>query len=99
MIYQPGDYVYPADLPRPMLCRVQEAETAEPRAGSGQILTLEPLDGPWPAGTTLIRLDGAVIPAWPRQLRKTTARPGTAGATIMHQPEWPKTRRLHVVAA
>ena len=22
MIYQSGDYVYPADLPRPLLCRV-----------------------------------------------------------------------------
>lgn len=98
MIYQPGDYVYPADLPRPMLCRVQEAEPAEARTGGGQILILEPLDGPWPHGTTLIRLDGAVVPAWPRQLRKLGARPGTTAATLVHQPEWPNPRRLNVAA-
>jgi hypothetical protein len=98
MIYQPGDYVYPADLPRPMLCRVQEAERADTRTGGGQILVLDPLDGPWPAGTTLIRLDGAVVPAWPRQLRKATARPGTTAAALVHQPEWPNATRLHAAA-
>lgn len=69
MIYQPGDYVYPADLPQPFLCRVDEAQTADCSNGSGQILRLEPLEGPWPAGTALIRLDASVVPAWPRQLR------------------------------
>ncbi len=42
MIYQPGDYVYPADLPHPFLCRVDEAQTADCSNGSGQILRLEP---------------------------------------------------------
>ena len=57
MIYQSGDYVYPADLPRPLLCRVDRAETVTVRDGRAQILRLEPLEGPWPQGTVLVRLD------------------------------------------
>ena len=68
MIYQTGDYVYPSDLPRPHLCRVSKAETLGVRDGRSQILKLEPVEGPWPRGTTLIRLDDCVIPAQPRQL-------------------------------
>jgi hypothetical protein len=68
MIYQSGDYVYPADLPRPVLCRVSKAENVHVRNGLSQILKLEPLEGPWPAGTTLVRLDEYVVPAQPRQL-------------------------------
>jgi hypothetical protein len=68
MIYQPGDYVYPADLPRPLLCRVRGAERLGLRKGTSQVLRLEPLEGPWPAGTTLVRLDEYVLPARPRQL-------------------------------
>jgi hypothetical protein len=68
MIYQSGDYVYPADLPRPVLCRVSKAENVHVRTGMSQILKLEPLEGPWPAGTTLVRLDEYVLPAEPRQL-------------------------------
>src|SRR5262245_23792976 len=43
MLYQPGDYVYPADLPRRLLCRVQQAETLRLRGGVAQMLRLEPL--------------------------------------------------------
>ena len=68
MIYQPGDYVYPADLPRAVLCRVSKAENVHVRTGMAQILRLEPLEGPWPAVTTLVRLDEYVVPAKPRQL-------------------------------
>ena len=68
MIYQSGDYVYPADLPRAVLCRVSKAENVHVRTGMSQILRLEPLEGPWPAGTTLVRLDEYVVPAKPRQL-------------------------------
>jgi len=58
-MYQTGDYVYPADMPRRLLCRVAEAESW----GTFQILKLRPLEGPWPPGTHLIRLDKAVRPA------------------------------------
>ena len=68
MLYQPGDYVYPADLPRPHLCRVKQAETLRIRGGHAQVLRLEPLDGPWPSGTDLVRLDEYVMPVRPRQL-------------------------------
>jgi hypothetical protein len=76
MIYQPGDYVYPADLPRRVLCRVAKAESLDVRQGTGQVLKLEPLEGPWSPGTSLVRLDEYVIPARPRQLwaRPTTHR-------------------------
>ena len=78
MIYQSGDYVYPADLPRPVLCRVSKAENVHVRNGLSQILKLEPLDGPWPEGTTLVRLDEYVVPAQPRQLwQGSLIRPAT----------------------
>lgn len=75
MLYQAGDYVYPTDLTRPTLCRVAEAERLGTDCGSAQILKLEPLEGPWPDGTLLIRLDASVTPAWPRQLVPTAATP------------------------
>ena len=68
MIYQNGDYVYPADLPRPVLCRVAKAESLDVRSGTAQVLRLEPLEGPWPPGTSLVRLDHFVVPARPREL-------------------------------
>jgi len=76
MIYQPGDYVYPADLPRRVLCRVARAESLDIRKGAAQVLKLEPLEGPWAPGTSLVRLDEYVLPARPRQLwrRPTPAR-------------------------
>ena len=68
MLYQPGDHVCPSDLPRRFVCRVEQVESFKVGEGLAQILKLEPLDGPWPAGTRLIRLDGAVIPAPTRAL-------------------------------
>jgi len=73
MIYQPGDYVYPADLPRPLLCRVARAESLAIRKGTSQVLKLEPLEGPWPSGTQLVRLDEYVLPARPRQLWQSSS--------------------------
>ena len=77
MLYQPGDYVCPSDLPRRFLCRVEQVESINLGIGLSQILKLEPLEGPWPAGTHLIRLDGAVIPAPTRELwrRRGLVRP------------------------
>ncbi len=68
MTYHTGDYVYPADLPRRVLCRVRNTESLSVRNAPSQILKLEPLEGPWPAGTELIRLDEWVVPARPRRL-------------------------------
>ena len=59
-MYRLGDYVYPSDLPRRFLCRVAGAENFNVPAGTSQILRLEPLEGPWPQGTLLVRLDKAV---------------------------------------
>ena len=77
MLYQPGDYVFPSDLPRRFLCRVEQVESIEVGNGLSQILKLEPLEGPWPAGTSLIRLDGAVTLAPTRDLwrRRGLVRP------------------------
>jgi len=79
MAFRPGDYVYPADLPRRLLCRVASTESGTTRTGAFQILTLEPLEKPrteWPEGTLLVRLDENVLPAPARDLWRT----GTAGA-------------------
>ena len=64
-MYQPGDYVYLMDMPQRLLCRVAGAETERTPLGCYQILTLEPLEGPWLKwpGTHLIRLDESVLPA------------------------------------
>jgi len=77
MLYQPGDHVCPSDLPRRFLCRVEQVESFKVGDGLAQILKLEPLEGPWPAATRLIRLDGAVIPAPTRELwrRRGLVRP------------------------
>lgn len=74
MTYHPGDCVYPADLPRRFLCRVAQAERVRIHAGSFQILTLEPLEGPWRPGTVLVREEGTVRAARPpRALRHLAA--------------------------
>lgn len=73
-MYQAGDYVWPADLPGRFLCRVAGAESFRIGSGTSQILKLEPLEGPWPPGTCLIRLEGAVIRAR-REARSAARRP------------------------
>jgi hypothetical protein len=55
--FQPGDHVYPTDLPRRFVCRVMEADAVQLNGPVSQVLKLEPLEGPWPAGTWLIRLN------------------------------------------
>ena len=80
-MYQPGDYVYPVDLPRRCLCRVASAESARTDDGAFQILTLEPLEGPWrawPEAHLLVRLDQDVSPAAVRNLWTAGAVAGTA---------------------
>ena len=62
MMYRHGDYVYPADLPRRFVCRVTAAQSFDVGRSISQILKLEPLTGPWPAGTQLVRLDAQVRP-------------------------------------
>ena len=47
MAFRTGDYVYLADLPRRLLCRVTCAESGRTRTGQFHILTLEPLAKPW----------------------------------------------------
>jgi hypothetical protein len=71
MAFRPGDYVYPADLPRRLLCRVVAVESGRTRTGAFQILTLEPLEGPWsdwPHATPIMRFDEAVRAAPARDL-------------------------------
>jgi hypothetical protein len=66
MAYVPGDYVYPADMPRRLLCRVAQAEAGNTAAGAFQILMLEPLEGPWhewPDTGLIVRLGEDVLPA------------------------------------
>ena len=66
MAYVPGDYVYPADMPRRLLCRVARAEAGSTDAGAFQILMLEPLEGPWrewPDTGLIVRLGEDVLPA------------------------------------
>lgn len=79
-MYRPGDYVYPADLPRPWLCRVAATDSAQTGAGTFQILTLEPLEGPWrswPETRVVVRLDDSVRPA---DVRELWSAHGLAGA-------------------
>jgi hypothetical protein len=76
MAFRPGDYVYPADLPRRLLCRVAVAESGRTRTGAFQILTLEPLEKPWsdwPRPNLIVRLDESVRPAPARALWRTAA--------------------------
>ncbi len=72
MNYQPGDMVYPADLPRRFPCCVEQAERLTMPSGSTQVLRLTPLGGPWPDGTILVRLSEAVIPVNPHDAWMTS---------------------------
>ena len=59
-MYRTGDYVYPTDLPRRALCRVEEVEKIRGRGGAFQILKLKPIEGPWDSSTRLVRFDEGV---------------------------------------
>ena len=74
MAFRTGDYVYPTDLPRRLLCRVTATETASTHTGTFQILTLQLLETPSTAScvpTELVRLDEDVLPAPARELWRT----------------------------
>jgi hypothetical protein len=62
-----GDYVYPTDLPLRLLCRITQVESLNPGGEGLQVLKLTPLEGPWKAGTQLVRFAEGVRPAgvWP----------------------------------
>jgi hypothetical protein len=62
--YAVGDLVVPVDLPRTFVCSV----TRTIGARDEQLLELTPLDGPWPAGTRLVRLDEMVRRAHPTEI-------------------------------
>jgi hypothetical protein len=55
--YRCGDHVYPLDLPRKYLCRVVGTEDWKVHGRNTQVLKLQPLEGPWPKGTLLVRAD------------------------------------------
>ena len=75
MLYDIGDYVFPVDLPRRVVCRVDAVDRVAIQGGEMiQILTLTPLGGPWRPGTHLSRLDGAVAPANDRVKRPRPSR-------------------------
>jgi hypothetical protein len=91
MSYAVGDYVVPTDLPRPFLCRV----TLTREVGDTiQILEMEPLEGPWPLGTRLIRGGGSVRPAAASELTDHQ-RPRAPGARL----DAPRSRRQRPSAA
>ena len=79
MAFRPGDYVYPADLPRRLLCRVTCAESGRTRTGPFQILTLEPLGKPWSEwheAPLIVRLDEDVRRVVARDLWRVPAAVG-----------------------
>jgi len=86
MTYRPGDLVFPADLPRRFVCRVIQAEPTDVSSAHWQILKLEPLEGPWPSGTALIRLDSAVLPVGARGLWQRPPAPRDVDSTRSRHP-------------
>jgi hypothetical protein len=61
MLLSQGDLVFPSDLPRRFLCRVDEVETIGLTSGPFQIMKLAPLEGPWTPSTRLIRTSHDVL--------------------------------------
>ena len=88
MLYDIGDYVFPVDLPRRVVCRVDAVDRVAIQGGEMiQILTLAPLGGPWRPGTRLIRLDGAVAPVDER-LKRPHASRRALRAQLQGSEEW-----------
>jgi hypothetical protein len=88
MLYDIGDYVFPIDLPRRLVCRVDAVDRVAIQGGEMiQILTLAPLDGPWRPGTRLIRLDGAVAPVDERLKQPRASRPAMR-ARLQGTAQW-----------
>ena len=63
VMFQPGDYVYPTDLPLRLLCRITHVESLNPGGEGFQVLKLTPLAGPWNARAQLVRFSEGVRPA------------------------------------
>ena len=75
-LYAAGDYVYPTDLPRRHLCRVAAVDDFDAGGIASQVLKLDPVAGPWPIGTYLVRLNSMVVRA-SESWRAATARRGS----------------------
>jgi len=96
--YECGDYVCPTDLPRRFVCKISDAETVGLGAETIQILKLEPMEGPWPVGTFLIRLDASVVPvvSADRWKRRGLRRSGTAARPAAPRDVQPRGQRAAV---
>jgi len=80
-MFRTGDYVYPVDLPRRLLCRVSLVDSAQTTRGAFQILTLEPLEGVWRQAFTpdpVLRFDQDVRRAGTRDLWQASVADVTA---------------------
>ena len=73
--YEPGDYVCPADLAGPIVCRI--IEVIELRGGVARLLALAVIGRP---GTSLVRTDRQVWPVRPRLLWQTCTMAGQDAA-------------------
>lgn len=78
MLYEAGDIVIPLNVATRPSCRVCDVRPTAPTGPGRQVLELEPLEGFWPAGTRLLRLDTGVEPVAARQRLSSAAerRPG-----------------------
>jgi hypothetical protein len=91
--YGRDDYVIPTDLPRAFVCRVVHAHGV-PNT-SLQVLELDPLDGPWPHGTRLIRGSDSVRPATSSELWDVRTSPRAPLArTVRPRRHAPPLRRV-----
>jgi hypothetical protein len=87
MVLSSGDLVFPSDLPRRFLCRVEEVETIGLECGPFQIMKLAPLEGPWSPSTRLVRTSQNVLVPSRRELsRKALSRPASAQRMIRRRP-------------
>jgi hypothetical protein len=83
MVLSSGDLVFPSDLPRRFLCRVEEVETIGLECGPFQIMKLAPLEGPWSPSTRLVRTNqNVLVPSRREVLRQTLSRPASAQRVI-----------------
>ena len=83
MLLNSGDLVFPSDLPRRFLCRVEEVDTIGLEGGPFQIMTLAPLEGPWTPGTRLVRTNQSVlVPSRDKESRRAFSRPASAQRVI-----------------
>ena len=83
MLLNSGDLVFPSDLPRRFLCRVEDIDTIGLESGPFQIMTLAPLEGPWTPSTRLVRTNQTVlVPSRGDVSRKAFSRPARAQRVV-----------------